>query len=300
MCLPRSMTSPCQLLQVQSRRRSWLMFLPSSLLTGLAAAGAITEQEVKVQIYALLGAGLALAYTLDRWAGHDNPVILELTIFGSFISYIYSAPPLKLKQTGWAGSYALGSSYIALPWWAGQVCPPSPPSLPPSPFWFELQSLSPGGLVRSAPTPPLLSLVAPPILLYPGGLPRSAPPPPFLSLLAHPTLLFTSGLARSAPPPPLPVLLCLLAHPTLLSGGGPARSAPPPPRPPSPPHPALCTLLSPGLAGLARLPSWPPLRPFDLPASIESCCSSLAACKPGASSLEALTLSLFDEAQGHG
>ena len=84
-------------------------------------AGAITENEVKVQIAALLGGGLALAYALDRWAGHDNPVILELTIFGSFISYIYSAPPLKLKQTGWAGSYALGSSYIALPWWAGQV-----------------------------------------------------------------------------------------------------------------------------------------------------------------------------------
>lgn len=44
-----------------------------------------------------------------------------LAIFGSFISYIYSAPPLKLKQSGWAGNYALGSSYIALPWWAGQV-----------------------------------------------------------------------------------------------------------------------------------------------------------------------------------
>ncbi len=44
-----------------------------------------------------------------------------LAVFGSFISYIYSAPPLKLKQSGWAGNYALGSSYIALPWWAGQV-----------------------------------------------------------------------------------------------------------------------------------------------------------------------------------
>jgi chlorophyll synthase len=44
-----------------------------------------------------------------------------LSIFGSFISYIYSAPPLKLKQSGWIGNYALGSSYIALPWWAGQA-----------------------------------------------------------------------------------------------------------------------------------------------------------------------------------
>ena len=42
-----------------------------------------------------------------------------LTLFGSWISYIYSAPPLKLKQEGWRGNYALGASYIALPWWAG-------------------------------------------------------------------------------------------------------------------------------------------------------------------------------------
>ena len=27
----------------------------------------------------------------------------------------------KLKQNGWLGNYALGASYIALPWWAGQA-----------------------------------------------------------------------------------------------------------------------------------------------------------------------------------
>jgi chlorophyll synthase len=37
------------------------------------------------------------------------------------VSYIYSAPPLKLKQNGWLGNYALGASYIALPWWAGHA-----------------------------------------------------------------------------------------------------------------------------------------------------------------------------------
>jgi len=58
---------------------------------------------------------------LDVWAGHETPTIFLLAVFGSFISYIYSAPPLKLKQSGWAGNYALGSSYIALPWWAGQA-----------------------------------------------------------------------------------------------------------------------------------------------------------------------------------
>ena len=44
-----------------------------------------------------------------------------LALGGSLVSYIYSAPPLKLKQNGWLGNYALGASYIALPWWAGQA-----------------------------------------------------------------------------------------------------------------------------------------------------------------------------------
>jgi chlorophyll synthase len=62
-----------------------------------------------------------VAYALDRWAGHTTPVLLLLALAGSFVSYIYSAPPLKLKQNGWLGNYALGASYIALPWWAGQA-----------------------------------------------------------------------------------------------------------------------------------------------------------------------------------
>ena len=36
------------------------------------------------------------------------------------MAYIYSAEPLKLKKFGWIGNYALGASYIALPWWCGQ------------------------------------------------------------------------------------------------------------------------------------------------------------------------------------
>lgn len=88
----------------------------------LAVSGAISEPQVVAQFLALLAGGLGVSYTLDRWAGHEFPILLCLAIFGSFISYIYSAPPLKLKQSGWIGNYALGSSYIALPWWAGQVC----------------------------------------------------------------------------------------------------------------------------------------------------------------------------------
>lgn len=60
--------------------------------------------KVIAQIWFLLLGGLGIAYGLDVWAGHDVPTVLLLSIFGSFISYIYSAPPLKLKQNGWAGN----------------------------------------------------------------------------------------------------------------------------------------------------------------------------------------------------
>jgi len=81
----------------------------------------ISEGEVKAQIAVLLAGGLAVAYGLDVWTGHETPYILITAIFGSLVSYIYSAPPLKLKQNGWLGNYALGASYISLPWWAGQL-----------------------------------------------------------------------------------------------------------------------------------------------------------------------------------
>ncbi|MCP9799666.1 chlorophyll synthase ChlG [Synechococcus sp. RedBA-s] len=84
-------------------------------------SGAISLPQVKLQIWVLLIAGLAVAWGLDLWAGHSTPVVLLLALGGSFVSFIYSAPPLKLKQNGWLGNYALGASYIALPWWAGQA-----------------------------------------------------------------------------------------------------------------------------------------------------------------------------------
>ncbi|AMA10443.1 MULTISPECIES: chlorophyll synthase ChlG [Cyanophyceae] len=84
-------------------------------------SGAISVPQVVTQILGLLGSGIGLSYLLDRWAGHDFPVMLVLTVVGCFIAYIYSAPPLKLKQNGWLGNYALGASYIALPWWAGHA-----------------------------------------------------------------------------------------------------------------------------------------------------------------------------------
>ena len=84
-------------------------------------SGAISIKQVKVQIWVLLILGLIVAYLLDLYANHSFPSVFLLALGGSFISYIYSAPPLKLKQNGWLGNYALGASYIALPWWAGQA-----------------------------------------------------------------------------------------------------------------------------------------------------------------------------------
>lgn len=82
---------------------------------------AILEYEVIYQIWLLLIGGLGFAGFLDVWARHSYPIIFYLALGGSFLSYVYSAPPLKLKQNGWTGNIALGVSYICLPWWAGQA-----------------------------------------------------------------------------------------------------------------------------------------------------------------------------------
>lgn len=84
-------------------------------------SGAISIPQVVAQIVILLLAGVALAYGLDVWAMHDFPTVTCLAFGGSLVAYIYSAPPLRLKQNGWLGNYALGASYIALPWWAGHA-----------------------------------------------------------------------------------------------------------------------------------------------------------------------------------
>lgn len=84
-------------------------------------SGAIPLPQVVIQIWVLLLAGLALAFGLDKWAGNEFPTITTIAFMGTFIAYIYSAPPLKLKQNGWWGGYALGASYIAFPWCTGHA-----------------------------------------------------------------------------------------------------------------------------------------------------------------------------------
>ncbi|NEU74140.1 chlorophyll synthase ChlG [Hassallia byssoidea VB512170] len=84
-------------------------------------SGAISLPQVITQIWVLLIAGLGIAFALDKWAGNPFPTITTIAIIGSFVGYIYSAPPLKLKQNGWLGSYALGASYITFPWCTGHA-----------------------------------------------------------------------------------------------------------------------------------------------------------------------------------
>ncbi len=84
-------------------------------------SGAIPLRNVILQIWVLLLLGFGVAILLDLWAGHKTFTITVITAIGAFLAYIYSAPPLKLKQNGWLGNYALGASYIALPWCAGQA-----------------------------------------------------------------------------------------------------------------------------------------------------------------------------------
>lgn len=84
-------------------------------------SGAIAVSQVITQILLLLVAGIGVAYALDLWVGHEFPTITCIALGGAFLAYIYSAPPLKLKKNGWLGNYALGASYIALPWWTGHA-----------------------------------------------------------------------------------------------------------------------------------------------------------------------------------
>ncbi|KAK4268574.1 hypothetical protein QN277_025208 [Acacia crassicarpa] len=84
-------------------------------------SGAIHGNEVIIQIWVLLAGGLALAGILDIWAGHSSPIVFYLAVGGSLLSFIYSSPPLKLKQNGWIGNLTLGARYISYPWWTGQA-----------------------------------------------------------------------------------------------------------------------------------------------------------------------------------
>lgn len=57
---------------------------------------------------------LALAFILGRW------VLLAAGV-GLLLAWLYSAPPLRLKQNGWWGNSAVALCYEGLPWFTGAV-----------------------------------------------------------------------------------------------------------------------------------------------------------------------------------
>lgn len=58
------------------------------------------------------GVSLLVAY----WLG---PVVLAAAIVGLILAWLYSAPPVRLKQNGWFGNAACGLCYEGLPWVTG-------------------------------------------------------------------------------------------------------------------------------------------------------------------------------------
>ena len=55
---------------------------------------------------------LILAALLGAW-------VLGAAVIGTILAWLYSAPPIRLKQSGWWGPGAVGLSYEGLPWFTG-------------------------------------------------------------------------------------------------------------------------------------------------------------------------------------
>ena len=67
------------------------------------------------------GLWIALAWTLlsVAMAATLGPLVLGAATLGLVLAWVYSAPPLRLKQNGWLGNAAVGLSYESLPWITG-------------------------------------------------------------------------------------------------------------------------------------------------------------------------------------
>jgi chlorophyll/bacteriochlorophyll a synthase len=60
--------------------------------------------------------GMALSLLAGSVLG---PVALTATVVGLAIGWVYSAPPLRLKQNGWISCMACAACYEGLPWFTG-------------------------------------------------------------------------------------------------------------------------------------------------------------------------------------
>jgi chlorophyll/bacteriochlorophyll a synthase len=61
-------------------------------------------------------AGMVLSLAVGAWLG---PVTFAAVAVGLVLAWIYSAPPLRLKQSGWVGPAAVAACYEGLPWFTG-------------------------------------------------------------------------------------------------------------------------------------------------------------------------------------
>lgn len=67
------------------------------------------------------GLWIAIAWTLVSmaWAYVLGPCIFGAAVVGMTLAWIYSAPPLRLKQSGWLGPLACAISYEGITWFTG-------------------------------------------------------------------------------------------------------------------------------------------------------------------------------------
>lgn len=67
------------------------------------------------------GLWIAIAWTALSLvvAAALGPIVLTAAAVGLFLAWIYSAPPLRLKQNGWWGNTAVAACYEGLPWFTG-------------------------------------------------------------------------------------------------------------------------------------------------------------------------------------
>jgi chlorophyll/bacteriochlorophyll a synthase len=61
-------------------------------------------------------AGMVFSLAVGAWLG---PVTLAAVAVGLMLAWVYSAPPLRLKQSGWVGPAAVAACYEGLPWFTG-------------------------------------------------------------------------------------------------------------------------------------------------------------------------------------
>lgn len=67
------------------------------------------------------GLWIAIAWTVVSmlWALALGPWVFGAAVVGMIMAWVYSAPPLRLKQSGWWGSAACALSYEGITWFTG-------------------------------------------------------------------------------------------------------------------------------------------------------------------------------------